>query len=113
MKFSAGKIPVGGIPAIWIDRLRHKKSRFMKSMLKEGYKKTIGTHEVYQLPDYPGPYRDAAYFYLLPLANGDLLEFAAHKIFFRNVDPQNPEQSPATHFNFQPDHRKNHRYLES
>ena len=99
MKFSANKIPLGEIPVIWIDRMRDKKSRFMKSMLREGNKKTIGAHEVYQLPGYPGPYGDAVYYYLLPLANGDLLEFGAHKLFFRNVDPKNPEQSPATDYN--------------
>ena len=87
MKFSAEKIPVGEIPVIWIDRMRDKKSRFMKSMLIEGYKKNIGAHEVYQLPGYPGPYGDALYYYLLPLANGDILEFGAHNLFFRNADP--------------------------
>jgi len=93
MKFSAEEIPLGEIPVIWIDRMRDKKSRFMKSMLKEGYKKIIGLHEVYQLPGYPGPYGDAAYYYLLPLANGDILEFGAHKLFFHNADP-----SPATDY---------------
>ena len=87
MKFSAEKIPLGEIPVIWVDRMRDKKSRFMKSLLKEGHKKNIGAHEVYQLPGYPGPYGDAVYYYLLPLANGDLLEFGAHKLFFRNADP--------------------------
>jgi hypothetical protein len=95
--FRSDEIPVGDIPVIWLDRLRGNKARFMKAMLKEGEKKSIGGHVVYQLPGFPGPYGDSAFYYILPVDGGDVLEFGAHKFYFRGVHPKS-EDPAQTHY---------------
>ena len=92
-KFSAEAIPVGEIPVIWLDRLTGSKARFMKSMLKEGFKKNIGRQVVYQLPGFPGPYGDAMFYTLIPVAGGDILEIGGHRLYFRDGHPKSGEAS--------------------
>lgn len=95
--FRSDEIPVGDIPVIWLDRLRGDKARFMKAMLREGEKKSIGGHAVYQLPGFPGPYGDSVFYYLLPVDGGDVLEFGAHKFYFRGVHPKSGDPAQ-THY---------------
>ncbi len=76
-------IPVGEVPVIWIDRLRGNRARFNRSLLREGQAKSIGRHTAYQLPGFPGPYGDSAFYYLIPLDGGDVIEIGAHKFYFR------------------------------
>jgi hypothetical protein len=42
---------------------------------------TIGGHRVQKFPGFPGPYGSAAFYYLVPLRDGTVLEFTAHRSF--------------------------------
>jgi len=96
-EFAVKEIPVGEIPVIWLTRLSGKRAKFTKSFLREGYEKNIGEHSVYQLPGFPGPYGDAAFYYLIPIEGGDLLEIAAHRLYFRGADSESGEPKKTTY----------------
>jgi hypothetical protein len=42
---------------------------------------TIGAHQVQKFPGFPGPYGSAAFYYLVPLREGAVLEFTGHRSF--------------------------------
>lgn len=96
--FSVDAVPVGEVPALWLDVSTAKQATFMQRFLKKEYEKILGKWVVYHLPGYPGPYGDQAHYYLLPLAEGRILEIAAHKYYFRDPSYRYPANSPQTNY---------------
>jgi len=96
--YSVQAIPVGEVPVIWIDRLRGNRARFNRSLLREGQAKSIGPLTVYQLPGFPGPYGDSAFYYLIPLEGGDMIEIGAHKFYFRAAHSPARGELGETHY---------------
>ncbi len=97
-QFSRDAIPVGEIPALWLDVQSGMRAKFTeKQFFKAPFRITLGGRTVYRLPGYPGPYGDQAHYYLLPLDDGRILEAAAHRYYFRSAEDSagNP---PDTHY---------------
>lgn len=90
-------IPVGEVPTISLNLQSGQHASFTKRMFFKGeYEKTIGAHTVYQLPGYPGPYGDQAYYYLIPASADNVLEIMAHRYYFRDGTGGRPEVLPET-----------------
>ena len=58
---------------VWTDRM----AELLKSYLMDEYKVELGDQEAYNLPGFPGPYGDQAYFYVVRLGEKRLLTFTA------------------------------------
>jgi hypothetical protein len=79
-------LPVGEITAVTVEPVEGPKLAAVSGLLRQIYKEavrevTIGAHRVLRAPGFPGPYGDAAFFYLVPIAEGRALELYAHRQF--------------------------------
>ena len=82
-------IPVGEVASITVTPARGQKADFLRRhFLRDQWKTTVGGREVYRLPGYPGPYGDAAFYYLMPARDDLVIELVAHK---RHLDPARTE----------------------
>jgi hypothetical protein len=95
--YSRNAIPVGDLPTIAIGvesdtagivlkpftDIDIVRKFFSVDLRDQEFKKTIGVNTAYRLPGYPGPYGEALYYYLVPLADGRYVELTAHRYFFR------------------------------
>jgi hypothetical protein len=63
---------------IALSRQRGSDAKFSRELLmKDQFRQRIGAWEVYVLPGAPGPYGDHAFYYLVPLKDGSVLEILA------------------------------------
>lgn len=79
-------LPVGEVTTITIEPAEGVKLGSVSGLLRQIYKEavrevTIGAHRVLQAPGFPGPYGAAAFFYLVPVAEGRALQLYAHRQF--------------------------------
>jgi hypothetical protein len=82
-------IPVGEIATVSVTAVRGQKADFLRRhFFRDQWKTTIGGREVYRLPGYPGPYGDAAFYYLMPIRAGEVVELFAHR---RHLDAARTE----------------------
>ena len=82
-------LPVGEIATVTVTPTRGQKADFLRrQFFRDQWKATVGGREVYRLPGYPGPYGDAAFYYLLPLRDDLVIELFAHR---RHIDASRAE----------------------
>jgi len=105
-------IPVGDIPTISIGVETGTQAEFLARFMdidivrkffsaevaESEFRRTIGAHTAYRLPGYPGPYGDALFYYLVPLADGRCVELSAHKYYFRKPKGGASGGYPETHY---------------
>ena len=77
----AGREPTslqpGSAPAITLGRLSIQDARVMRESVKDEWRTRIGTHVVYKLPSYPGPFGNRLHCYLVERDDdGDLILIA-------------------------------------
>lgn len=111
-KYSRTAIPIGDLPTISIGvesdtagillkpftDIEIVKKFFSRDIKEPEFKRKIGAYTVYQLPGYPGPYGESAYYFLVPLPDGRYVELSAPKYFFgRKINPRT-EKYPETHY---------------
>jgi hypothetical protein len=73
-------LPVGEIVTITITPTRGQKADFLRRhFFRQEWETTVGGRTIYKLPGYPGPYGDAAFYYLLPLRDDLVVELYAHR----------------------------------
>ena len=73
-------LPVGEIVTITVTPTRGQKADFFRRhFFRKEWETTVGGRIVYKLPGYPGPYGDAAFYYLLPLRDDLVVELYAHR----------------------------------
>jgi hypothetical protein len=91
-------IPVGEVPTISLNKQGGTAVRFSREQFfKKSFERTIGSRAFYQLPGYPGPYGDQGFYYIVPLANDNVLEITAHRYYFR--EPRDASgRHPETHY---------------
>ncbi len=82
-------IPVGEVATVTVTPTRGQKADFLRrQFFRDQWKTTVGGRKVYRLPGYPGPYGDAAFYYLLPLRDDVVIELFAHR---RHIDASQAE----------------------
>jgi len=87
-------------PQIHLSRHRGSDAEFdRKLLMKEQLRRKMGGWEVYVLPGAPGPYGDMAFYYLISLKDGSVLEIVA---------PRSDLEGKPTHYD-----RVIHRLIES
>jgi hypothetical protein len=79
-------LPVGEISAITIEPQAGAEAAARRDLGRQIYgaaivEMTIGPHRAQKFPGFPGPYGTAAFYYLVPLRDGAVLEFTAHRKF--------------------------------
>jgi hypothetical protein len=73
-------IPVGQVATVTVTPVRGQKADFFRrQFFRDQWKTMVGGREVYRLPGYPGPYGDAAFYYLMPVRDDLVIELVAHK----------------------------------
>lgn len=78
------------IMQISLSRSRGEEADFFRQfMTKDELRQRIGAWEVYVLPGAPGPYGDQAFYYLISLKNGSVLEILAPRSTSYPSDPDN------------------------
>ena len=95
---SLNAIPVGDVPALWLEFQTGSRAMFLPSLFRESYQMRIGQHTVYKFPGYPGPYGDNAWYYVIPVAPAWLLEITGHKYYFLDGSGENGGKGPETHY---------------
>lgn len=89
MRGTLDAVPVGDVASITVTPSRGQKADFLRRhFFRDQWKTTIGGREVYRLPGYPGPYGDAAFYYLMPIRDGEVVELFAHR---RHLDAARTE----------------------
>lgn len=79
------EIPVGEVATVTVTPTRGHKADFLRRQLfRKEWETTVGGRLVYKLPGYPGPYGDAAFYYLLPVRDDLVIELFANK---KHLDP--------------------------
>jgi hypothetical protein len=79
-------LPAGQITAISIEAQAGPAAAARRDLGRKIYgaaitEITIGPHRVQKFPGFPGPYGSAAFYYLVPLRDGAVLELTAHRSF--------------------------------
>lgn len=79
-------LPAGEITAITIEAQSGTEAAARRDLGRQVYgaaivETTIGPHRVQKYPGFPGPYGTAAFYYLVPLRDGAVLELTAHRKF--------------------------------
>jgi len=79
-------LPAGEITAITIEPQDGPAAAARRDLGRQIYgaaitEITIGPHRVQKFPGFPGPYGSAAFYYLVPLRDGAVLEFTGHRSF--------------------------------
>jgi hypothetical protein len=78
-------IPVGEVATVTVTPTRGQKADFLRrQFFRKEWETTVGGRLVYKLPGFPGPYGDAAFYYLLPVRDDLVIELFAHK---KHLDP--------------------------
>lgn len=99
--FLLDKIPVGDVSTISIKPITTSADFYRKAYIDNKANNPtqikIGGYTVTKLPGYPGPYGDTAYYYLLPLKNGLILEFTGHRKKFPNATTPD-STAPESHY---------------
>lgn len=73
-------MPVGEFATITVTPARGQKADFYRRhFFRAQWETTVAGWKVYRLPGYPGPYGDAAFYYLLPLGAELVVEIFAHR----------------------------------
>jgi hypothetical protein len=73
-------LPVGEIATITVTPARgHKADFYRRQFFRKEWETTIAGRTVYRLPGFPGPYGNAAFYYLLPLREDLVVEIVAHR----------------------------------
>jgi hypothetical protein len=84
---SPDSIPVGEVPAIWIDR--PISTAAVLRLLQPDSTYVVGPLTVSRFPGFPGPYGDQAHYYLVRWPDSTVLELAGHRYRWR-VSPTTP-----------------------
>jgi hypothetical protein len=80
---------------IFLSRQRGSDAKFSRELLmKDQFRQRIGAWEVYVFPGAPGPYGDHAFYYLVSLKDGSVLEILASR---STSYPGDPDDKP-THY---------------
>jgi hypothetical protein len=79
-------LPAGEITAISIEAQAGPTAAARRDLGRQIYgaavtEITIGPHRVQKFPGFPGPHGSAAFYYLVPLRDGAVLELTAHRSF--------------------------------
>jgi hypothetical protein len=79
-------LPAGEITAISVEVQTGPAAAVRRDLARQIYgtavtEITIGAHRTQKFPGYPGPYGSAAFYYLVPLRDGSVLELTAHRTF--------------------------------
>lgn len=79
-------LPVGEVTAISIEPQGAAEAAARRDLGRQIYgtaiiEVPIGAHRVQKFPGFPGPYGTAAFYYLVPLRDGAVLEFTAQRVF--------------------------------
>lgn len=79
-------LPVGEVTTITIEAHAAAEAAARLGLGRQTYgagiaEITIGAHRVQRFPGFPGPYGTAAFYYLVPLPEGGVLELTAHRKF--------------------------------
>lgn len=79
-------LPVGEITAITVEAQPGPAAAARRNLGRQIYgtaitEIAIGPHRVQKFPGFPGPYGSAAFYYLVPLRDGTVLELAGHRAF--------------------------------
>jgi hypothetical protein len=78
-------IPVGEVATVTVTPTRGHKADFLRrQFFRKEWETAVGGRLVYKLPGFPGPYGDAAFYYLLPVRDDLVVELFAHK---KHLDP--------------------------
>jgi hypothetical protein len=78
-------IPVGEVATVTVTPTRGHKADFLRrQFFRKDWELTVAGRTVYKLPGYPGPYGDAAFYYLLSARDDLVIELFAHK---KHLDP--------------------------
>jgi len=73
-------IPVGEVATVTVTPTRGQKADFLRrQFFRKEWETTVGGRPVYKLPGFPGPYGDAAFYYLMPLRDDLIIELFAQK----------------------------------
>ena len=87
-------IPVGKGIGIVLKLDTGKNGKFILEIVSNGEKKRTGSHTVYTLPGAPGPYGDAAFFYVLPASDNLVIEVMGSKEYPKgNEFPKSGEKT--------------------
>jgi len=79
-------LPAGEITAITVEAQSGGAAVARRDLGRQMYgaaitEVTIGGHRVQKFPGFPGPYGNAAFYYLVPLRDGSVLELTGHRAF--------------------------------
>lgn len=79
-------LPAGEITAITVEAQAGPAAAARRDLGRQIYgaavtEITIGPHRVQKFPGFPGPHGSAAFYYLVPLRDGAVLELTAHRSF--------------------------------
>ncbi|MEN8144428.1 MAG: hypothetical protein ABFS14_05695, partial [Gemmatimonadota bacterium] len=85
LEFELEAIPVGDIPAVWVDRPRPGPSIIRRSFEADSTF-TVAAGQVWRYPGYPGPYGDQAFYYIVEVGEGEFVEVMGHRTLFRADD---------------------------
>jgi hypothetical protein len=73
-------INVGEVATVRVTPTRGQKADFLRhQFFRTEWKITVGGRDVYKLPGFPGPYGDAAFYYLMPVRDDLVIELVAHR----------------------------------
>jgi hypothetical protein len=73
-------INVGEVATVTVTPTRGQKADFLRrQFFRTEWKTTVGGCDVYKLPGFPGPYGDAAFYYLMPVRDDLVIELLAHR----------------------------------
>jgi hypothetical protein len=78
-------IPVGDVPAIWMNVIRKDQFEFLSTTIPkfDQYRTAIDGRRVWKLPAFPGPYGDQLFYYIVPIGmGGRSLEIGGHRYYF-------------------------------
>jgi hypothetical protein len=89
-------ITIGSIPAISLDILTGERAKFNKVFLTPQFETNVNGRLVYELPATKGPITQHIYYYLVPLANGTIIEIAGHRYYFKT--PHDTDTTRPTHY---------------
>jgi hypothetical protein len=85
LDFELEAIPIGDIPAVWVDRPSPTPSIIRRSFEADSTF-TVPAGQVWRYPGYPGPYGDQAYYYIVEVGDEEYVEVMAHRKLFRADD---------------------------
>lgn len=86
--FDLEAIPVGDIPALWVNR--PASTSIAGRYIEADSTFTVSAGRVARYPGYPGPYGDQAFYFVVEVGEDDFVEIMSHRTLFRTDDGTSP-----------------------